>query len=250
MPIAAQFRSNLPGIGEADQGWNPLRFLAMCMGAAWSGPPGGARGRRRFDKFAFFAQGDEMLRRAQRRNEPLTVFVLALNDLPELERVFGSGFSKEVVASVRTKLRRIAGTKGLAARTDPTVFTMFLPKVGEEAALAAADAVLGQPACIEIDHEGEEIVLLPEIKVQAVCAETHCIRDVYIAARRELVQAQLEDQRRKKYLERERESHSRHPESQPSPFLAKPYPAYAPMVATMPVPMRTLAVPLGGRSCS
>lgn len=185
-----------------------------------------------------------MLRRSRRDNHPLSVLVFALNDLPELECVFGSRVAKEAVAKMTAKLERMATRKGLVLRTGPTIFTVLLPSVSRDSALAAIHATLGQACCIEFDAGGDEIVLVPEFLVQTMC-DTRSLEEVYDGLCSDIAQARLTEQRRQKYLERERESHSRPMELQVARLRAQPRPrppktfqtVYAPMPANIPIPM-------------
>lgn len=132
----------------------------------------------RLHKDPMFKVGEEMLRQSRRDNQPLSVLVFGLRDLPELECVFGSRVAKKAVAKMTAKLERMATSKGLALRTDPTIFTVLLPGVGRDSARAGIHAMLGQPCCIEFDAGDDEIVLVPEFMVQTVC-DTESLQEVY-----------------------------------------------------------------------
>lgn len=198
----------------------------------------------RLDKNPMFKVGDEMLRESRRDNQPLSVLVFALSDLPELECVFGSRVAKKAVAKMTAKLERMATRKGLALRTGPTIFTVLLPGVGCDSARAGIHAMLGQPCRIEFDASDDEIVLVPEFMVRTVC-DTESLQEVYEALCSAMKQSPLTEQGRQKYLERERESHSGPMEPQgtkltapPGPHRPKPLQAvYSPMPATIPMPM-------------
>lgn len=198
----------------------------------------------RLHKDPMFKVGEEMLRQSRRDNQPLSVLVFELRDLPELECVFGSRVAKKAVAKMTAKLERMATSKGLALRTGPTIFTVLLPGVGRDSARAGIHAMLGQPCCIEFDAGDDEIVLVPEFMVQTVC-DTESLQEVYEGLCSDIKQSPLTEQRRQKYLERQRESHSGPMELQvtrltapPRPRPPKPFQAvYSPMPATIPMPM-------------
>lgn len=158
------------------------------------------------DKQVMFEIGNEMLLRARRNSQPLTVLVFELSDLPELELVFGSGVAREAIDRTTAELRRLTTSKGVALWTSPTVCTVLLPRLSRDQAIAAVHDTLGKPCCIEFDADGDEIVLLPEFRVQTV-DDNASIEEVYESLCREIDQVLLSEQHRQKYLERERESY-------------------------------------------
>ena len=193
-----------------------------------------------------FKVGDEMLCRARGNNRPLSVAVFELSDLPELQCVFGWRATQDVIAQTAVRLQGLIARKGLAVRTSATTFTVLLPGVDRDGALAVIHAALGQPCCIEWVAGGEEIVLVPDFMVKTVSGDSVCVSEVHESLCRDIAQARLMEERRTKYLERERESHSRPMKFRPPPLKlhvtrASPrkigLPDYPPMAATMPVPM-------------
>ena len=198
------------------------------------------------DKDAMFKAGDEMLHRRRGDNHPLSVAVFDLSDLPELQCVFGRQATRDFIAQTAVRLQGLIARKGLAARTGATTFTVLLPGVDRDGALAVIRAALGQPCCIELAAGGEEIVLVPDFMVRTVSGDSVCLSEVYESMCRDIGGARLIEARRTKYLQRERESHSRPMQSSPLPMKPQatkagprriPRPDYPPMAATMPVPM-------------
>jgi len=153
--------------------------------------------------------GEKLLARARSENQPLTMAVFDLDDLPEMESVFGAIVTREVVAQVALRLQGIAGSRGLVIRTDATVFTVLMPGFGRDRAQHAIERTMGKPCCIELDADDHEIVLVPEVKVHSFRADSPSMEQVYIELRRAISQAQHLEQRRQRYLQRERESHTR-----------------------------------------
>lgn len=199
------------------------------------------------DKDSLFKVGDEMLRRARGNNRVLSVAVFELSDLPELQCVFGWRATRDVIAQIAVRLQGLIARKGFAVRTSATTFTVLLPGVDRDGALAVIHAALGQPCCIEwVAAGGEEIVLVPEFMVRTVSGDSVCVSEVHESLRRDIAQARLMEERRTKYLKRERESHSRPMKSPPPPMklhATKASPRkvppldYPPMATTMAVPM-------------
>jgi GGDEF domain-containing protein len=195
--------------------WNGLTAaLAGLFRAAAQQVPrlsGQASRQRRWagDFNALVVAGDAMIQRARRDKQAMTVAVFDLSDLPELRSVFGKRVTQEVVQRVSELFQRIATSKGLVARTGATMFTVLMPGFGRDRALAVISEVMGYPCRIELDASRDEIVLIPEYLVQTVRGDTGSVADVIAALKRGIVQARELEQSRRRYLKRERESHTR-----------------------------------------
>jgi hypothetical protein len=68
---------------------------------------------------------------------------------------------------------------------------------------------MGSPVRIELDAGDSEIVLVPGVLVQAAEPGTTCVSQMHEALRSELALIGRQEQRRQRYLQRERERHSR-----------------------------------------
>lgn len=232
------------------RGWSPLRRLGAWLGLSSGAAARPARSQRvtAIDACAAFRRGDEFLHRARRDRVPVTVLVLELHDLPELECVFGGQTARKAIDHTMAGLQRVAGAQGMVLRTDPTLFTVLLPDSDREDTLDLLRTAFGQSCSLELETDGEDLVLVPEFAMRILCTETLPLVDVHHGLCCEIQQARTREQQRQDYLQRERESHSR-PMSLPAPPeppsdrkprrapQAEPYP---------PVPM-TIPVPLGRR---
>ena len=190
------------------------------------------------------AAGDEMLRRSRNGKFALSVAVFDLSDLPELKSVFGARIVQEVIIKITAKFQAVASGRGLVVRTDPTVFTVLLPGFGRDRALTLIRDVMGHPCCIELDGSDEEIVLMPEFRVQTVRPETNSIAQVYETLRCEIAKAHQLEQKRRRYLQRERESHTRPMEARSakdSGFAQDRAVESQPPAPTIPMPLPTPA---------
>lgn len=237
-------RSGTPGVNR----WSAIRELT-----GWLGLSAKSQARARvcvssdqkswdLDQDAMFKIGNEMLGRSSRDDRPLSVVVFDLSDLPELECIFGVQAAKEIIAETAARLQGLVTRRGLAVRTGATVFTVLLPGVGHDEALDLISAALGQPCCIELEAgRGDEIMLVPEFMVRTVFGHAVSIRETFESLCRDIAQTRLDEERRNKYLERERESHSRPTKPQATKARPRniPQQAYPPMPATIPVPMGT-----------
>ena len=189
---------------------------------------------------AMLAAGETLLARARRDKLPLSIAVFDLHDLPELESVFGPRVAREVVAQVVFRLQGVATSKGLVLRTDATAFTVLMPGFERDRARLAIQTTMGSPCCIELDADDHEIVLVPEFKVHTLRPDSGSLSQVYAELRRDISAAQKLEQRRQRYLQLERESHTRpmelrtggerEPARRPRPvFVSAP---------TMPMPLK------------
>jgi GGDEF domain-containing protein len=197
---------------------------------------------------AFFAAGEALLRHARRAGEPLSVMVLELNDLPELECVFGRRVADQLAAITCAKLRRMAGSQGLARRTGPTTFAVLMPDLDIDDVLDAMFDEFGRSCAVELEADGDEVVLVPEFKVQTV-RESGSVQGAYETLCHDIANARADKQRYLRGLERERESHSRPMELRPQAPRARPDPlagSKAPRQFLPPVPP-TMPVPMGRR---
>lgn len=227
--------------------WSAVRALSSWLGL---GAQNQARSRVcvsndqkswNLDQDAMFKIGHQMLCRLRGNHQPLSVLVFDISDLPELECVFGVQAAEEIIAQTAAALQRLAARRGLAVQTGPTVFTVLLPGVGRDAALDVIGAALGRPCCIELDAGGHEIVLVPEFLVKTVFGDTASLREIYESLCRDIAQSRLKEERRKKYLTQERESHSRPMTMKLQATTASPRKiscgGYPEAPATTPVPM-------------
>jgi hypothetical protein len=106
------------------------------------------------------------------------------------------------------KLEALCGTRGLAARTGPAEFTVLMP-VSRDKALASIARLLGSPMRIELDAGDSEIVMVPNFVVEAAGPDVACVSDIREELHGDLARIAHSEQRRRRYLQRERESHSR-----------------------------------------
>lgn len=206
----AHHESGRPVTGHRHGGWS-LRRLGAWLGLS---PRAGARhldSQRvtAIDACAAFRKGDEFLERCRDDRVPVTVLVFELHDLPELECVFGAGAARQAIEQATAKLQRIAGTQGTVLRTDPTLFTVLLPDTDRQDTLDLLRGAFGESCSLEIEADGEDLVLVPEFALRILSTEALPLVDVQHGLRCEIQQARAREQRRQDYLQRERESHSR-----------------------------------------
>jgi GGDEF domain-containing protein len=157
----------------------------------------------------FTAHGDEMLADCTRDARPLSVAVFDCADLLEVRAIYGNRMARKLADCIVSKLSDLSVDCGLAARTGPAEFSVVLPGMGRERALAAIHRVLGNPLRIEMDSEDSEIVLVPGFLVETVGINTWSVEELHGQLRGELVRQQEFEQRRQQHMEHERNHHSR-----------------------------------------
>lgn len=162
-----------------------------------------------YNMSGFSVHGDELLVAARREGRPLSVAVFDFADLLEVRKIYGSRVAHKLMARIANKLTNLAPDHGLAARTGPAEFSAVLPGMSREKALAAIARVLGSPLRIELDLGDDEIVLVPNFLVDSAGTDTASVDEIHRELHRELAQIGDLEQRRRDYLQRERERHSR-----------------------------------------
>ena len=162
-----------------------------------------------YNMAGFAANGDALLTNCRRDRRPVCIAVFDCADLLEVREIYGSRVARKLMARTVDKLNSLCGDRGLAARTGPAEFTVLLPGVGRDKALAAMARVLGSPTRIELDAGDSEIVMVPGFLVEAIGPDVSCVAQIHQELRRDLAQIEHTEQRRRRYLQRERESHSR-----------------------------------------
>lgn len=222
-------------------------LLAMRFGAVMRGPDETLEKGRidpstaLYNKAGLTAHGGELLAACRRENRPLSVAVFDCADLLEVRSIYGSRITRKLMARITRKLTRLCAGHGLAARTGPAEFTVVLPGMNREKALATIARVLGSPMRIELDAGDSEIVLVPSFLVECVGPDIASIDEIYQELRRELTQIDEKEQRRQHYLQRERERHSRPmgvvslPAAPPAGKPTKP--VRVPLAPTLPAPL-------------
>jgi GGDEF domain-containing protein len=138
-----------------------------------------------------------------------SLVVLAFTDLLEVHEIYGRDTSRRMQQRVVDQVRRLAGARGLAARTGGTAFGVLLPGLSQAQARAAVQAVLGSPARIELDVGDTEVVLVPDIVCMDTAGAHDRVDELYRAAVERIAVERDREQRRRLYLQRERERHSR-----------------------------------------
>ena len=154
--------------------------------------------------------GDTMIADARAAGRPFTVVVFEQADLPELHVLFGGEAARTVAARFNQKLQALAGARGLAIRSDATTWAVLLPDVDDAQAVSAVERVFGPSLAVDLESEGEEILLVPTIAVRTVAAREHApMRSIYQEMRGRIAGTLRQQRRREEHLRRERERHSR-----------------------------------------
>jgi GGDEF domain-containing protein len=166
---------------------------------ALQGPPA--------DKQAMCETGEQMLRSARKRDEPFSILVLELFDLPELELVFGQHAACEAVNGVMNELEQVSGTRGFVARADPDTFVLLMPGTRSEDLMQSLRARMGKACCIEFEVDGEEIVEVPDVMARTL-SPTDTVEESYRTMRNVMEADRRLEECRRLHLLRERESYT------------------------------------------
>ena len=143
-------------------------------------------------------RGDRLL--AARRTAKAALLLFDFSDLLELRGLYGSQAVTRAGASLVERLVRLAGRRGLAARTGPAQFGVLLPQMGRQQAIDAAHRVFGSPCRLEFDLGREEVVLVPNTIVDVCDAERGALEALYTQLSVSLARRRDLEERRKRKL--------------------------------------------------
>lgn len=188
-------------------------LLTMKLGSLWRRLEARADHGRRdsstalFNRGGLLAHGPDLLARCRAERGELTLAVFDCGDLLEARVIYGARTTRQLVDSIVGKLALLAGSEGLAARTGPTQFAVAMP-MSRDRAVQVIERALGNPCRFEIEGCKSEIVLVPHLMVEAIPVAGTVDR-MFSALCRGLARVQEEERKRQRYLQRERERHSR-----------------------------------------
>jgi GGDEF domain-containing protein len=173
-----------------------------------------------YNRSGLLAHGKLLLATCRGERRELTLAVFDCCDLLEARAIYGNRTSRKLVDSIVRKLKLLAGPEGLAARTGPTQFAVAMP-MSREKAVQAIERVLGNPSRFELEGCKSEIVLVPDLMVEAIPV-AGTVERMFAALCRGLARIREEEQLRQRYLQRERERHSRPMSIQPAGVRVRP----------------------------
>lgn len=209
------------GFGEPRPTWF-ARALGALVGTRplHPGAPGSDSSTLLYNLDGLMKQGSVLLARCRGERRELTLAVFNCDDLLEARQVYGNRTGRKLIDCIVRKMTLLAGERGLAGRTGPTQFSVVLP-MGRDKALEAIERVLGNPGRIELEASNSELVLVPDVMVEAV-PETASLERLFTALCRGLARQREQEQMRHRYLQRERQRHSRPIPVQADPGVARP----------------------------
>lgn len=196
-----------------------------------------------YNRVGMVVRGNELLASCRRDNRVMAMVVFNFNDLLEVRNMYGARIYRQLMAKVARKMGAVAGDRGLAVRTGAAQFTLLIPGVGRDKALHAVERLLGSPSRIELETREHEIILVPELMADIATSDTGSVEELYVEMCADLTRLQMGEERRRQYIQRERESHSRPMELQ---VQAEHRPARSrrPVTAYEPVMPQTMPAPL------
>ncbi len=162
-----------------------------------------------YNKEGLIAYGGRLLAECEASRRVLSVAVFDFADLIEVRSIYGTRIARSLTGVIVEKLLALAGDRGFAARTGLAEFTVVMPGMGRDRALAAIERVLGKPTRIEFDAGGNEIVLVPGFALETSGPDIGSVEDLYREVRTSIDEFQRGEERRHHHLQRERERHSR-----------------------------------------
>lgn len=112
-----------------------------------------------YSRAGLLIRGERLLARSGVAEAALVVF--DFSDLLEMRWIYGPRDGAIARRAVAARLARVAGRRGIAARTGPAQFAVLLPGADDQRARDALRRSLGQPCRIELELGREELVLVP-----------------------------------------------------------------------------------------
>ncbi|WP_427912028.1 GGDEF domain-containing protein [Ramlibacter sp. MMS24-I3-19] len=112
-----------------------------------------------YNRAGLLTLGEHLLARHGTADATLVVF--DFSDLLEMRWLYGPRAGAIARRTVAATLTRIAGRRGLAARTGPAQFAVLLPGADCQRARDALRRALGHPCRLELELGREELVLVP-----------------------------------------------------------------------------------------
>lgn len=162
---------------------------------------------RLLDHAGLIAAGQRLVRRGA-ASASAALIVFDFEDLPELRELYGDGARREAVRQIAQALHRIGGTAGIAARTGASQFTLLIPGCSPEQAVERAVRELGTPCRFELDLDGGEAVLLPDVLADDWPSTGSGLAALHRDLDERLAQHRHQRRRREQYLRRARERYS------------------------------------------
>lgn len=185
------------------------RFFSCCLARLyrrWTPAP--YTGTTLIEPAALRAMGESYRDEMRRRGRPLSVAVFEFGDLREVRSLYGSRISRALMTQVLSQLTAVAGSRGVLARTASAQFTLLLPGWDRTKAEQAIHRFMGTPVRVEFESGDDEIVLVPEFRVEGADEDVGSIADLHRELARELEEVRLRKQSHQQHVARERERHS------------------------------------------
>jgi GGDEF domain-containing protein len=110
--------------------------------------------------------GDELAASAHRERLPAALALFDCADLGVIYKEQGRAAGERARSLWIQRLQRLAGARGLVARTGPTEFAVLLHGLNADRAKRLIDREFGAPAWLEL--AGEDLVLAPQLLVEGV----------------------------------------------------------------------------------
>ena len=162
----------------------------------------GARSRQRdaqtglYSRAGLLTRGERLLARHGVAEAALVVF--DFSDLLEMRWLYGAQAAAIARRAVAGSLARLAGRRGMAARTGPAQFAVLLPGADPHRARDALRRALGQPCRIELEFGREELVLVPYHAVGACKGTPGGLEQQYLQLSEAVARERAADERRRR----------------------------------------------------
>lgn len=164
-----------------------------------------------YNESGMLAQGEALLARARTSDDAFAMAIFDFADLTEARAIYGDEVRDLLLQKVVRELRTVAGKRGVVSRTGKTEFTLVFPGLETDGAIDAIRCAMGRPASVEFERGGDEIVLVPDLLVQAAATDAfgHSFERWHARARASLKGYQVGEAQRRRRVQQDRERHSK-----------------------------------------
>lgn len=149
-----------------------------------------------YNRAGLLTGGQRLLARHSVAEAALVVF--DFSDLLEMRWLYGGQAAAMARRAVAATLARVAGRRGIAARTGPAQFAVLLPGADCHRARDALRRALGQPCRIELEFGREELVLVPYHAVGSCKGTPDSLEQQYMQLSEAVARERASDERRRR----------------------------------------------------
>ncbi|HSV48299.1 MAG TPA: GGDEF domain-containing protein [Ramlibacter sp.] len=137
------------------------------------------RSTRLYNMSGLLHHGDALAEACQRRKQPMTLVLLDCPDLLKVDQEHGRSVARKAIGAWVRSVQRIAGERGLAARTGPTEFAVLMPWQARDKVLRGMERELGEEPSLDLVLGSAEITLTPAFRIGMLDEKVSTVEDLH-----------------------------------------------------------------------